>query len=678
MSRKKRSAYRTTPPPRAAVERAAPAAADVPRRSFLLPGARTAGVPADAPGADSRLLRLDGAHGGVEGGAGPCPHPVPGATPSAAPSPAQAEDGAAPAFDPHRVLGDYLAGDHRKAMDACLEVLRFYADHTIEEVAPEVKQYVNPFVETCLFLLTKADLKIERNQILSLMTVHHVLANLVGVSDFKTTDPQVAVVRDQPRNFVRLMLLYSVRNRTCLPPKVFFDADPYLASLWYCTYPMGAMGAVSEHLWENLRRHLDYVDPRLRAPDHRILGLYFASTQIAPGRDRALKARWNEDLKRQIQGLKPRNNPRRDSVAIVTAKWFPGSAVYRSLSPLVHTLRGRYRLTLVHLGPWREDIDTAPFADVRRVEMKDMALDCEDISTTDFQAAFFPDVGMTSESVWLSNMRMAPIQATGYGHPATTGDGSEIDYFIGGTEMEVLPAAQEYYSERLVLVPGLGAVPAYPDYRPVYPPRRGEAVVINIPWGATKTNYPLLRRLKTIQECASRPVHLSFFPAWGLNRYSAAPLFVEGIGALFGNTATVHANRAIPQYMALMEQGDFSLDSYPFGGFNTIIDSLYLGKPIVAQEGAYSFSRASSALLRRCGMEELIAHGEEEYIGKALRLVEDDEYREALSRRLRAMDLRAAVFERDDPAAFCRAIDYLIENHEALRREGGREPILIR
>lgn len=582
-----------------------------------------------------------------------------------------------PPFQPSEVLQAYLAGNHRQALEACLKVLRFYNGYSVERVTPEVKKYVNAFVETCLYLLTKADLRIERDQAMQLIGAHHILTHLTAISDFKTTDAQLAMVRDQPRNLLRLILLYSVRNRTVLPAKTLFDADAFLASLWYASYPMGAVGAVSELLWQNLLRHLSYVDPRLQAPDPRILGFYFKSTQIAPGLERPLKDRWNADIRRQLAGIRFQNRPDPKSVAILTGKWFHGSAVHRSLSPLVHSLKDKYKMTLVHLGPWHKDLDTAPFAEVRHVEMTGAELDCTQIEKNDFQVAFFPDIGMTPESLWLSNMRIAPIQATGYGHPASTGI-SEIDYFIGGAETELVRRAVDYYAERLVLLPGLGAVPTYPKfYQPTYPSRNDGTIVINLPWGATKTNYPMLLRLKTIQECSSRPVRLHFFPAWGLNRYCAPPLFVEGISELFGNTATVYANRPIPEYLALMEQGDLCLDSYPFGGFNTIIDALYLAKPVVVQEGEFFCNRAGAALLRRVGLDELVAHSEEEYIGKALRLVEDEDYRRSITERLRNLDLRSLIFQRDDPAAFCRAIDYLVENHSRLQREKSPEPIFI-
>lgn len=581
-----------------------------------------------------------------------------------------------PPFDPKEVVGRYLAGDHHGAVELCRGVLRAFSERSCEIVTAELKAYVNTFVETVLFLVAQPDLRIAADQAIMLLSVQHVMANLVGISDFGTTDRHLAAVLRQPGNLVRVLFLYSARNRTWLDPKAFFDADPWLASLWYAMYPVCVAGATSEQAWSNLRRHVAHVDDRLTVAGARIVAFYFASTYVDPDRDRRLKAHWNAEIRRQTTGARPRNVPVRDRVAIVTGKWFRGSSVHRSNYPLVESLKARYRLTLVHLGPRAREIDTSLFDDVRHAEMQPDALQCQSLRETDFQLAFFPDIGMTAESVWLSNMRLAPIQATGYGHPATTA-GSEIDYFIGGAEVELLPDAAHYYAERLVLMPGLGVLPTYPEYEPKFPPRQEGPIAINLPWGTPKVNYPLLRRLKAIQECSGRPVRFQFLPASGLHRYSAAPQFLADLGRLFGDTARVFSNRDYPAYMAVMERGDFALDSYPFGGYNTIIDSLHLGKPIVAQEGRHFFSRASAALLRRVGLEELVARDEDEYVAKAVRLAEDDAYRETLARRLRGLDLQAAVFEPEAPAWFCRTVDYLIANHETLRRDPSRSPIMI-
>jgi predicted O-linked N-acetylglucosamine transferase (SPINDLY family) len=137
-------------------------------------------------------------------------------------------------------------------------------------------------------------------------------------------------------------------------------------------------------------------------------------------------------------------------------------------------------------------------------------------------------------------------------------------------------------------------------------------------------------------------------------------------------------NRPYEDFMLAMEDGDFSLDSHPFGGYNMVIDSVFLGKPMVTFEGTRIYNRCSSALMRKIGMEELIAHNEEEYVAKALRLVEDDDYRQSLSQRLCETDLRKTVFDTDEPQYFRKAVDYLIANHAALQRDGSRTPIFIR
>ncbi len=582
-----------------------------------------------------------------------------------------------PPFDPKEVLRRYVGGDHAGAVDACRQALEAFGKESIDIPTPEFRRHVNTFVETLLFLLSRPDLVLTRSQTGQLMAGHHILANLAAISVFKSTDAHLALIGDQSRNFGKTLLLHSVRNRQYIDPKQFFDADPQLASMWYATYGIGSVAPIAEHVWNNLKRHLSYVDDRLQVPDHRINGLLFQATYVDDDCARAIKTRFNADIQRQIGSAGPKLAPVRDRIAIVSGKWRHGTAVYRSMSPLVETLRAKYRLTLVCLGEMDSSVITDGFDEVRNVVQKGRTIDCTSLNKTDFQLAFFPDVGMTSESIWLSNMRLAPIQAVGYGHPTTTA-GSRVDYFIGGAEVEVPSKAQEFYSERLVLIPGLAAVPVYPTYSPQFPKLQNDRIVVNLPWGVAKVNYPMVRRLKAIRERLNRPVAFHFLPGSGLDRYNAVPVALDDLGAILGKDAKVYSNRAYTEYMEIQEQAHFSLDSHPFGGYNTIVDSLHLGKPIVAQEGDRFYNRASSALLRRLGLDELIAHSEEEYIDKAVRLATDDVYRTDLSNHLRSTNLKARIFDDDSAQYFRKAIDHLIDNHERLQAESSREPIFIR
>ena len=81
------------------------------------------------------------------------------------------------------------------------------------------------------------------------------------------------------------------------------------------------------------------------------------------------------------------------------------------------------------------------------------------------------------------------------------------------------------------------------------------------------------------------------------------------------------------EYMGLMEEGDFTLDTYHFGGSNVVSDSLFVRKPTVAWQGDKWYNRISAGMLRRVGLDELITHSEDEYLATALRLIHDDAWR---------------------------------------------------
>ncbi|HEX8988199.1 MAG TPA: tetratricopeptide repeat protein, partial [Rhodocyclaceae bacterium] len=70
------------------------------------------------------------------------------------------------------------------------------------------------------------------------------------------------------------------------------------------------------------------------------------------------------------------------------------------------------------------------------------------------EVLIFPEIGMTTMTAKLANLRLAPIQAVAWGHPETSGLPT-IDYFLSGECFEDA-AADENYTEKLVRLPNLG------------------------------------------------------------------------------------------------------------------------------------------------------------------------------------------------------------------------------
>ena len=83
-----------------------------------------------------------------------------------------------------------------------------------------------------------------------------------------------------------------------------------------------------------------------------------------------------------------------------------------------------------------------------------------------------------------------------------------------------------------------------------------------------------------------------------------------------------------------MRQADVFLDTIGFSGFNTAIQAIECGLPIVTREGLFLRGRLASGILRRIGMTELIANNEEAYVNLVVKLVQDREYRKIVQEKI--------------------------------------------
>lgn len=77
------------------------------------------------------------------------------------------------------------------------------------------------------------------------------------------------------------------------------------------------------------------------------------------------------------------------------------------------------------------------------------------------------------------------------------------------------------------------------------------------------------------------------------------------------------------KYLPKYTQADIALDTFPYPGGGTTCDALYMGLPVITLVQERHNSRFGYSLLVNCGLEELCAFSEEEYIQKAVDLAND-------------------------------------------------------
>ena len=257
---------------------------------------------------------------------------------------------------------------------------------------------------------------------------------------------------------------------------------------------------------------------------------------------------------------------------------------------------------------------------------------------------YYPDVGLTPQSIVLTNLRLAPVQVASLGHSVSTW-GAEVNYMVSGAEVEPADDPAPNYSERSWSSSrAFGTVhKAARTYVPGLQRVRTGRVIINCPWVAQKVDH------RSASAAGTGPRVGSGRPPPPLRRGVAGPPRATSCrsSAPFGGSwgrPPVEVVRPLPyrDYMALMEAGDFTLDSFPFGGCNVVADSLHLRKLTVCREGDLWYNRIGPAMLRRVGLEGLVASTGEEYVSIALRLIHDDAFREPLQAHLDRADLQRA------------------------------------
>jgi predicted O-linked N-acetylglucosamine transferase (SPINDLY family) len=249
------------------------------------------------------------------------------------------------------------------------------------------------------------------------------------------------------------------------------------------------------------------------------------------------------------------------------------------------------------------------------------------------------EVGTDSTNYFMPYLRPAPVQCATWGWPVTTGI-PQMDYFVSSALIEP-EGAEAHYSEKLVRLPSL---PTY-YYRPPLPQQLHARSHFGLAEG--RNVYLCIQNV--------RKFHPDFDSVIGdiLRRDPNGELvilavkekhLVERLLARFRVAIPDVANRirTIPQmpepeYLNLIAVADVVLDTLHYGGgANTTYDSLYTGTPIVTLPGAFHRGRFCAGAYRRIGIEECVADSPDAYVGKAVDIASDPDYRHDLRERILA------------------------------------------
>ena len=251
----------------------------------------------------------------------------------------------------------------------------------------------------------------------------------------------------------------------------------------------------------------------------------------------------------------------------------------------------------------------------------------------------YPELGMHSVSFALAALRLAPVQCAAWGHPTTTGH-STIDYYLSAEAMEPADAAS-HYSERLVLLPGIGTryappmIPEDTDRARFALPE--DKLLLLCPQSLFKV-HPDNDSLLAAVLAATHDTMLVLFEG---RHPVLTDRFMRRLQAAFAAQGIAIRERAIvlpslshPDYLRVNRVCDFMLDTLHWSGGNTSLDALACGLPIVTLPGALMRGRQTAGMLEVIGVADLIAADRDDYLRIACRLAGDAGWRNEMRERI--------------------------------------------
>jgi len=514
-----------------------------------------------------------------------------------------------------------------------------------------------------------------------LLYFHRWIATLFAASSFRNADhilralnikgPNARAVEVNNRDLAKFCLLYTPNSEIPMNMEALWETDRHLAVALACALLSPRfLGTSAAHdkrevLLQWLPPKLDEIEDLNVLPIGVLHDVYMHCSYADTPKRHAIKAPINRLVRKKLveQGIKDVEGPAHTRapgekpLMMVILEWFSGShSIYRTHSASIDAARKHFRVVgLGHAGQVDER-GKAVFDEYIEVASETVSFVRAKAQELRPDIVYYPAFGMFPHSIYLTNLRLAPVQVVSYGHPATSMS-LMIDYFV---LPEDWVGDATCFSEKLLPVPK-AAMPFVPSAQSErYQPKlREHPDVVRIAIAATtmKLNPGFVEALARIRREAGRPVELHFF--MGTTRglvYLEARDFIQR----YLPDSFVHPILPYAAYMALINNCDLYLNPFPFGNTNGIVDVTAMGLAGVCKTGPEVLEHIDEALFTRVGLPGwLVANTIDEYVKAALRLIKDDALRLSLRRDLIE---REAVNElyRGQPELFARYLQRLV------------------
>jgi len=309
----------------------------------------------------------------------------------------------------------------------------------------------------------------------------------------------------------------------------------------------------------------------------------------------------------------------------------------------------KFELSIYYLGLTNDDETNIAQANVAHFFQGARSIDdwVSLILEGGMEALIYPEIGMDQKTLQLASLRLAPLQLASWGHPETTGL-QTIDYYLSAQLLES-DDAQNNYVEKLIRLPNLGCYydplvvseTSIDEKKLKLTPEVPILICPGVPYKyLEKYDWVLIEIARQLGKC-----QFIFFtqPQWGgfelENRLRNG--FVSA-GLRFDEYVKFIPWLSRSEFFWLMKKATVCLDTLGFSGFNTAMQAIECGLPIVTRRSAFMRGMLASGPLELLGLSELIADDALGYIDRVLKLAHEPAYRVDIREKI--IDRRQALF----------------------------------
>lgn len=337
---------------------------------------------------------------------------------------------------------------------------------------------------------------------------------------------------------------------------------------------------------------------------------------------------------------KPKGRSKAKPTALVTLEWFNGAhSVYRTHSSTMRELKQHFHVIGMGYAQNVDQMGRDVFDEFIEIDGSQAFNGLAHVRTVVEQRKpvliYYPAVGMFPLTIFLSNLRLAPLQVTALGHGASTMS-PQMDYYILDEDFIGDPAC---FSETLLRMP-VDGMPHLPSaaHIPTTPKLKENPETVHIAVAATtmKLNPRFMQALRQISSNSKVPIFFEFLSGFA---HGLMYTQVKNLVASYLPNARVHGHRPYPEYMAAINSCDMYCNPFPYGNMNGIADMTTLGLVGVNRVGPDVHEHIDAGMFQRLGLPEwMSAKTDQDYVNAAVRLAENHAERLALRRGLLARD----------------------------------------